>query len=349
MPDGFAAQAARPPAREFLSLTSLTIWHNPGAFAFRGSRITRLRLVISKFYPEVTELPDLFRSCVSLEELEVSNEGALEGGLRLFPGEAIPLPHLRSFSQTLHCDGQRPGILNSLCLPPSGSVVLRCIAGVTRGFPPLSPPDLRDMSYLTNLKRAKAVAGGISGGKEGITLDLINNKGTRFTAITEFFDCTSGLPSDERTKDREVGFSMSAVEVLCIGGHRYVSLGSDTGCLTTLILSGPVHLYVEFLAESKHPTACKNLHTLRLFVARSQFTSDLARRLLTIAQTRAKLGLPLRVITFAYPSTLAKNELTVLEGLRECVERVELLFGGDALGWNLDKYFLNAQSVSRQP
>jgi len=336
----FQAQAVRSTAREFVALVSLTV-HNTGALGFRGSHITHLRIAIPHLASEVTQIPGLFRTCVLLEELEVENESGLESGLRLIPDEVIPLPHLRSFTQTLHCDKHMAGIIDNLHLPPSCSVVLRCVRDMVNGYPRPSLPDCRNTSYITNAKRAKvAYAEGHRGRKASVTFDFIGAGGTRFTAITEFVNYAIDL-SDEGHTNLRVGLTMSGIEVLCLYGHKYVSLESYKS-LTTLIISGPVvHLYLRSLEESELRDACESLHTFVLFVPPDPFMSSLVRRLLNISHARAKAGLPFRTVTFAHPFELAPDDLKVLEGLRGCVGRVELLLGDDTLDWNLDKYFLN--------
>jgi hypothetical protein len=338
------AYNVRPATREFPALTSLTVKYNPGALAFRGALITHLRVAISGLSLEVMHLTGLLQSCVLLEKLELENKGELESGLRLLPDEVIPLPHLRSFTQTLHWDRHAAGIINHLDLPPSCSIDLRCIAGPTNGCPSLDLPDLRDASYLTNLKRLKVVhAGGCLGSEAGFTLDFINDRGTRFTATIDFINFAVS-PQDkdrEHPKDDRIEASMPGIEVLCVDGNRYVPM-ENCSSLTTLILSGTiVHLYLDLLVESDGHDAYKNLHTLVLFVVPGRFTPNPVRCLPEVAQTRAQAGLPLKAITVAYPSELASYDLEVLEELRAYVERVELLLEDDTLDWNLDKYFLN--------
>ena len=340
----FQVLAVRSVAREFLTLTSLTLGRNPGALAFRGSRITHLRVTIPGVGSlEVAELLSLFRSCVHLERLEVENQIGLESDSLLPPDGTIPLTRLRSFTQTLHCSRHVAGILYHLKLPPSCSIVLRCIAGHTNGYLPLSFPNLRNTPYFTNIKRVKVVyAAGFLGRNAGITWDIVNDKGTRFTGTMGFFNHAISLSAGEHTGGGETKLSVPAVEVLCVDGHRYVSL-ENYGCLTTLILSGPVvHRYLGFLAGiSYFRDRCKNLHTLVLFVAPTLFTPSLVKYLFDIAQTWAKAGTSLKAIAFAYPSAPPRDDLKILEGLKAYVERVELLLGDDALDWNPDKYFLN--------
>ena len=332
--------AVRSAAREFIALASLIIRNSSGALAFRGSRITRLRVALTVLSGlGVAELLSLLRSCVLLEELEMDNEIGLESGLLLLPDEAIPLPHLRSFTQTLRGGNlHTAGILDNLSLPPSCSVLLRSV-GHTNGYPRLSFPNLRNTSYYTNIKRFKVVhAGTRLGYRAVIACDIINDRGTRFSAAMWFFNHTVSLPG---MGDDGIKLSMPVVEVLYVNGHRHMLWG-DYQCLTTLILSGTVvRLHLESLAEPKHRNTCKNLRTLVLSVTPSLFTSDLARRLLGIAQTRAKAGLSFKAITFACRLSPAKTDLETLEELKECVVRVELLLGDDALDFNLDKYFLD--------
>ena len=336
------AYNVHPAIREFPALTSLTINHNPAALAFRGALITHLRISISGLNVEVTHLAGLLQSCALLEKLEIENKGEPESGLPLLPDEIIPLPHLRSFTQTLHWDQHVAGIINHLDLPPSCSVVLRCIAGPTNGCPSLYLPDLRDTSYFTDLKRLKVVhAGGCIGSETSFTLDFINYRGTRFTATIKFKNFAISPLDMEHPKDDRIEASMPGIEVLCVDGDRYVPMGSCSS-LTTLILSGTIlHLHLDLLVDFEGHNAYKNLHTLVLFVVPSQFTPKPMRYLLEVAQTRAGAGLPLRRITVACPSGLASDDLKVLEELRAYVERVELLLEDDLLDWNLDKYFLN--------
>lgn len=328
----------RSSAREFLALTSLTIKHSYCALAFRGPSITHLRILIPYLSRlGVAQLFNLFRSCILLEELAIGIQTGLELSLRLLSDEVVSLPHLRSFAQTLHSSTQWAGVLNNLNLPPSCSVVLWCVVGIAYGFPPLSFPALRNTAYYTNVKRVKVVyTGGCLGNKASTAVVFINDRGTRSTTITEFLNHATNL-SDQHP----AMLSGSAAEVLCVDRYGYVTLQSYR-FLTTPILSGPiVRLYLELLAEPERRDMCKSLRTLVLSVTPRSPTSDIVKRLLDVAKTRAKAGLLLRTVTFACPSVLAPNDLTALEGLRECVQRVELLLGDDTLDWNLDKYFLN--------
>jgi len=329
-----------PTAREFVALTSLTVEHNSGALAFRCPSITCLRIAISDLGSEVTGLPDLFRSCVLLEELEVEDRGKLEDGLPLPPDEVIPLPNLRSFTQVLHCDQHRAGIIDNLSFPVSCSVLLRCVVEPLIPYPCLDLPDIRNPPC--NVKRVRVVQTEWRAiGRVGVAFSFINDRGTRFTAVTEFYSYAAGLSGVENPKTRETTVKTCGLEVLCVDGHRYVTL-NDYKRLTTLILSGPViPLYLKLLEEPELCNTCESLHTLVLFIYPYLFTSSLLGLLLETAQTRAEAGLSFRTVTFAYPSALKQGDLMVLEGLRGCVERVELLLGDDALDWNPDVYFLN--------
>ena len=330
-------------ARELPALTSLTIRNNPDALSFRGPRITQLHVTIPRLSAlEVAALFNLVRSCVLLEELEIENKHGLEDGLLLLPDNIIPVPHLRSFTQTLHRYQHSAGVLNNLSPPPHCLVALRCISdSIHNGYPPLSLPDLRNGSYFTNVKRLKiSHAERYPGCEASITLDFINDSGARLTARTEFVRYTI-VTSRERVGSEKINLSASLVEVLCVGGPRWVRM-KNCHRLTTLILSGAViHRYLKLLAGTDGPDTCKSLHTLVLFVEPNLLTSDLVPRLLKAAQTRAKAGLPLRTITFACPSVLAPKHLAILGGLREYVERIDVLLGDDTLDWNLDKYFLH--------
>ena len=344
--DWLFTPSVRPEAREFLALTSLTVKHNPAALAFRGTLITHLCISISTLGLEVRHLPDLLRSCGLLEKLELESKAGLEDSLSLLPDEVIPLPHLRSFTQTLHRDQHTAGIINILDLPPSCSVVLRCIVGHTHGCPLFTLPDLRDMSYFTNLRRLKVVhTGGCFGRESSFTLDFVNDKGTRFTATTEFENyAVSPLDKDlEHPRDDRIEPSMPQVEVLCVHSNTYVPLESFRS-LTTLVLSGPnVHLYLESLVDLEDHYVYENLHTLVLYFAPCQLIPGPVKYLPVFAELRAQAGLPLRTITIASPFALASDDLEDLEEVtrRGYVERIELLLEDNALDWNLDKYFLS--------
>jgi len=342
-PDDWAQiLAMRSAAREFPTLTSLTIRNNPGGLAFRGSRITRLSVLMLRFDNlEVADLFSLLRSCALLEELNISNKTGLEDSLLLLPNEVISLPRLRFFAQSLY-DWHRIGIISNLHLPPSCSVVFHFHAGRTNGYPQLCLPCIRNMSYYTNVKRLKVVyAEGCLGRKAGITWDLINDRGARFIVMTESFNDALSLPGGEHTWGGGIAPSMSPVEVLCVSGHRHVSL-EICRSLTTLILAGTiVQMYLDFLANPQNLNTCKSLRALVLFVAPGPPRFDLVRLLLKAVRIRAKAGHPLRTVTFACSSVLAPTDLAALEELRGCVARVELLLGDDTLDWNLDNYFLN--------
>ena len=331
--------AMRSTAREFPALTSLTIKDNCDAFDLRGSRITHLHVITPMLGIRIRTkaLLNLFRSCVLLEELEIENEEWLESDSVLLPDdEVIPLPHLRSFTQTPHCGRHGTEILDSLSLLPSCSVVLRCVGSYTKDYPPLSLPNTRNTPYFTNVKRARVTYGGMYI-KASVTLNLVNDEGARFSAITESVWPDTDLFKQEPTRAVRTKLSIPGAETLCVDGNRYVSLRSYKH-LTTLILSGPVvRLYLELLSEPDGWSVFESLHALVLFVG----LANLARHLLDAAQIRAKAGSPFRTITFAYPSVLAQRHLAILERLRECVEWVELLLGDDALDWSLDKYFLD--------
>ena len=334
--------AMRSAAREFPTLTSLAISHNPSGLAFRGSRITRLSVSMSNLGgSEVAELLSLLRSCALLEELHIDNKTGLEGCLLILPKEVIPLPRLRCFAQTLY-NWNRTGIINNLCLPPSCSVAFKFQPGRANGYLPLYLPCVGNNSYFTNVKRLKVVyTDGHLGRKVCIILDLINDRGTRFVVVTEYFNDALSLSGGEHSWGGGIALSTSLVEVLYVDGHRHMPL-ENFQCLTTLILTGAaVRTYLDLLVEPKNLYTCKSLRALVLSITPGLPTSYLVRCLLKAAQTRAKAGHPLRTVTFACSSTLAPTDLAVLEGLRKCVERVELLLGDDTLDWNLDKYFLN--------
>lgn len=270
----------------------------------------------------------------------MENKKELDNDLLLLPDDVVPLPHPHSLTQTLHRDLHRAGILNSLYLLPTCSVVLRCVTGPTNGSPPLNLPNLRNTSYFARVKWVIVYAEGCLGLKVGTTLDFVHDRGTRFTVTTEFFNYSFDL-STEHTGGENIKLSASVAEVLCAGSHRYVKL-DNYQCPTTLILSrSVVDLYLELLAKPEHPNVYKSLRVSVLFIALSLLTSNLVRCLLDNARACAEVGLLLTTITLAYPSTHTPDDLAAVEKLRECVERVGLLFEDEVLDWNLDKYFLD--------
>ena len=337
------ADDTHPLARDFPVLKTFIVRHVPGALAFRGALITHLHVTISSstLYQELGHLPDLLRSCALLEDFGIESKEWLEESGQLRFDEVIPLPQLRSFAQTLHLKQHMAGILDSLDLPPSCSVVLRCIAGETNGCPSSALPDLRDTSYLTNLKRLKiSLTQSWMEYEANHTLIFINDKGTQFTAGTVFRVFCGSPPTAtiENPNDAKIEPSIPGIEVLCIDSTRHVPLEGFSS-LTTLALSRiSGYSQLKSLAELGDPHAHRNLHTLVLYAEQDEWFPDPVMDLLTIAKSRAQAGLPLRVVTVA-SSELTPGNLDILEEMRTYVGRLELLLGDDVLDWDLDKYF----------
>ena len=338
----FFGDDARPLARNFPALTSLTVRRNRGALAFRGPLIAHLHITLS-LSQELGHLPDLLRSCTLLEDFEIEIEEWLKESRELCFDEVIPLPRLQSFTQSLHFDEHTAGIMNSLDLPPSCSVVFRCIAGEKDDCPSFALPDLRDTSYFTNLKRLKiSLTQGWPGNEISHTSVSINDKGTRFTARSEFkiFGDIPLANRVEHLKDPKIEPSISGIEVLCIDSPGYVPLEGFSS-LTTLALSRISGFsQLKPLAELGDPHAHRNLHTLVLYAEQDKWFPDPVTHLLAIAKSRAQAGLPLRAVIVA-SSELTPRNSDILDEVRAHVGRLELLLGDGVLDWDLDKYFLS--------
>ena len=334
------ADDTHPPARDFPALTSFTVRHNIGALAFRGALITHLHITVSSStsYQNMRHLSDLLRSCTLLKDFGIEISGWLEENRQLRFDEVIPLPHLQSFTQTLHWDRHTARIMDSLDLPPSCSVVLRCLADERYNRSSFLLPDLRDTSYFANLKRLKLSLTPDLKNKISHTLVSINDKGTQFTAKMGFKN-VGLIPLVAEIEDAKIEPSIPGIEVLCIDCTGCLPLERFSS-LTTLALSGSSGFsQLEFLAELGDPYTHRNLHTLALYTEQDEWSPDPMTCLLTIAKSRAQAGLPLRTITVASPE-LAPGNSEILEEVRGYVERLELLLGDDALDWDIDKYFL---------
>ena len=273
-------------------------------------------------------LPDLLQSCTLLEDFGIEIEGFLWESWPLRFDEVIPLPHLRSFTQTLHLD--RHSRDNGL------AVVLRCLEGERYNWCSFLLPDLRHTSYFANLKLS------LTQNMENVTSYIrvsIDDKGTQFTVRMEFKNVGS-VPLETEIEEAKIGPSMPGIEVLCIDSTgEWVPL-EDFSSLTTLTLSGLSGFsQLNFLAELGDPHIHRNLHTLVPNEQQDEWSLDPVLRLFTIAKSRAQAGLPLRAITLV-SSELAPDNSEILEEVRGYVERLELLRGDDALDWDLDKYLL---------
>jgi hypothetical protein len=361
----------RIPTRNIHHLTSLTLENHPPS----PSRLCTPHLIhltiefTADFFnfqenkrDIIKELGRFLGSCPLLEHMEIRCFGYTPATFK-FAG-IVSLPNLRSFTHVVPTSEYNPWLLNELSLPHSCSVVLRgslwmdhddCY--VPEGGSVI--PTLRDPSYFTNVKRIKLSAAEIF--TDSLTLffgiDLISNKGNRIT-LEKFMhvppeDYGAGVDVNMMDLGTLRYIDMSSAEILCFHGYELRPGGrrgklavknawEHSKRLTALILSNSTtSSFLSALSPDPKGSYCPKIRTLVIHShTRMSFDSeDVLETLLSVATERKMAGFPFNSVNvfIRYPE---ECEPDLLEALRGCIERFELVMGDDALDWDPDKYFL---------
>ena len=255
-------------------------------------------------------------------------------------------------------------MFNALSLPPFCSVTLRTKA-VDDPIPNFENPD-----YLAEIKRVKLRTTHDADGNEiAGTLELINAKGTKvcYRTILEEEDeegYQQILEGDKNHSHNAVYLNFlrnligQSAEVLCIDGYasqdvrgapiEFLKEALGFGNIRTLILSrsavGPcLSALNEDTSTIGNNRWFSPINTLIIYPGqdRHNLYHNVLFSLLDVAQKRKVVGFPFKSVSLFLSNNLEWHWDGVVEGLKSCVEKLEVVAGDDVLDWDVDKYFLD--------
>ena len=337
------------------SLTSLVV-HGSNSLRFHAPLLTSFHITYKsgdspRWEWAAQTLLDFFRSCPLLEVAFLSC-----GILDTHPdsGEVVSLPLLRSFTHESTGDRYQLHLFDQLSLPSTCRVVL--MIDVTKhGSDPWIPtlPTPRDPSYLSDIKTIKVVAPSCH---RTIHEDHV-------TFRTEFANSARRAVSFDRTSyygDYPYFFSSRGfldvfgsiaagpVETLCFQCYPVRTLYALPQVTPEEIKQGMRkfrNLKTMILVECDTDLSLDGLSscpTVDTLVIHSMDGPHIVRRVEEFAVSRKKAGSPLRVLTLVFPSE--EPYPFELERLTDCVGRVEVLRGSDAICWDVNEYLLGAST-----
>jgi len=350
----------------FPSLTSLVIY-NLRSIPFYVPHLTCFKFWDQEPPSHADRLISFLNECPHLQHLNISYVGGLQNNHDL----VVSLPSLQTYTETTFDDVCPLTVLNALSLPPFCSVTLRFRGNdetATTVDDPL--PNFDNPDYLAEIKRVKLRTTHDADGNEVAGMvELINAKGTKVCSHRTIFleeqeGCQQILEWNEHHAHNAMHLNIlrnldgRAVEVLCIDGHASRDVGGvpveflkealGFGNVRTLILSrsavGPC-----LSALNEDPGASGNsrwfvpIDTLIIYQAphRQGLDHTFLPLLLNVARKRKVAGFPFKSVSLVLRNDLGWHWDGVLERLKDCVEKFEVVVGDDVLDWDADKYFLD--------
>ena len=346
----------------FPSLTSLVIYN------FRSIPFYVPHLTSFKFWEKgppshVDRLVSFLGNCPLLQHINISYVSGDESKHDL----VVSLPSLRTYTETTFDYTCPLTVFNALSLPPFCSVTLRFqddIEPETADDDPL--PNFENPYYLAGIKRVKLrTTHDVDGNEIAGTLELINARGTKVCSYRTILkeEDEEGyqriLEGDKNHAHNAAhlyflrNLDGGSVEILCIDGYasqdvkgvpiEFLKEALGFGNIRTLILSrsavGPC-----LSALNEDPGTSGNnrwfspINTLIIYQGQDH---KILFSLLDVAQKRKVVGFPFKSVSLFLSSNLEWHWDEVVEGLKSCVEKLEVVAGDDVLDWDVDKYFLD--------
>lgn len=356
----------------FPSLTSLIIY-DLSPIPFHTPNLTRLMFWNQESPDTAGSLISFLGSCPLLEHIDISYAGGIRGRHNL----VVSLPNLRTYTETTFDDPCPLTVFNALSLPPSCSVTLRFQDGSeTAAAVNDTLTQLRNSSgYLAEIKRVKlGITHDADGNEEAGTLELVNAKGTKVCSeivVLEEEGYQQSLGGEKNHTRNSVHLDFlrnldgQSVEILCIDGYssrdfrgvpvEFLKEALGFGSVRTLILSrGAVEPCLLALEEdldaSDNSQWFLSINNLIICPGpdRSGSYHKVLLSLFSLVRKKKADGSPLNSVSLALHSDLGWRWNRVLELLRSCVEKLEVVTGDDVLDWDVDKYFLDGLESLRK-
>ena len=349
----------------FPSLTSLIVY-NLDPTPFYTQHLTCFKFWDVERLTDTSTILSFLDNCPFLEHIDILSDERWDK-----QDSVVPLPNLRTYTETTFGQVCPVTVLNMLSLPPFCSVTLRSHFGKTAAEAGDTLPGFKNPDYVTKIKRVKlSMAHGahrneVTGNEVTGTLEFVNAKGTKTCLERMSFEDEERRPllqEDERHVHTvtHLNFFRSldgqSVEILCIGGCTqpdevtvgFLEEALGFGSVRTLILS---HSAVEpcLSALNREPDASDHgrwfspIHTLVIRPDSSRFNMypRVLELLLSVAEMRKEAGFPFKSVSLFLQDGLEHEVVWVSQGLKKCVERLEVIVGDDVLDWDVDKYFLD--------
>ena len=342
----------------FPSLTLLIVY-NLNPTPFYTPHLTCFKFWDKEKLANTGDLLRFLDNCPLLEHIDVLYSDRDWTGHDLI----VSLPNLRTYTETTFDQACPLTVLNNLFLP-SCSVVLRSHIGELTVEAENILPNFKNPDYLAEIRRVKLGTTRIADGQKVVwALELVDARGTkvcseRVGSETKVYGVyTSGDKRHPHAVHLDLLRNLDgrSVEVLCIDGDplqdkvavEFLEEGLGFGNVKTLILSHsaaePCLLALDKdLSAGGHSRWSSPIYTLIIHPGSyplPHLYHHFLQRLLRVAWNRKVVGFPFKSVSLFLPDDLECE--AVLEELRECVERLEVVRGDNVLDWDVDKYFLD--------
>ena len=352
-----------PADRIILPAVTTFIVRGCGTLPFIVPQLTKLQ-VYSDARLGIDELLHFLDRFPLLEELRVG----YDAGIITPPHhDPIELPRLRLYGHYTSADTDLR-LLDKLSLPPSCSVVMNyknsysTRRGVDNPFYNPSPlDDLKRISFRMTNPQEYFVDGAVE------LIDASNRRVLLEAYIgRRLLDDIKGI----HYVNYLINLDASTVELLCVEGPDPWELGYAKEVLfclkgiRTLVLSDlVVASYIMALdpesGEDEDASIdfwlCPELAVLVVHAREfsDQFGEDILESLPGVARRRKDAGMPFKSISLFISRSWDEytygpmESCVVLERLRSCVEKLEIIMGDDAMDWDMDDYFFDGLEIRR--
>ena len=340
-------------------VTSLIV-HDVETIPLQVPHLTHFKLRDKEDSTNIDPLLEFLSNCPLLEHVDISYVSESSSSRN----QLVSLPNLRTYTQPMYDEYYTLRLFNMLSLPSSCSVTSKCFHGYSNVKAADIVPPFRNPDYLVGITRIKLrVTRDAAGDRITGALEVVNAKGTKVCSERVVYLKRYHWSSSKDGVHDELnlahlrclqGLDVRSAEILCLEGYRLwdgkgraVDTVKDAlDCLrgvTTLVISATT---VEpcLLALDMDPGAGGLLqqpspvHTLIIHSTQAASWHTILQPLLKVARRRKAAGFPFRSVSLFLLHDPRSEQ--VLEELRGCIERLEVVTGDDVLGWNVDKYFL---------
>ena len=345
-------QLWNPPTRSLPSLRSLAIT-NIGRHLFHVPYLTNFLCKLT-YHPRDTgnlenDLFDFFRSCPLLEVIFLSygySDTNIGSANNEASTEAVPLPHLRSFTHESRTNAVHVSLFNRLSLPPTCDVTFTT---ETWGRPLAEAPwDHRfpippEPSYLSHIKTAKTTAD-VQARPITLRTEFFSSKNRRisFSIKSHSSSFCSPLAVKNVLDFLESSGVIHSIEVLHFEQYpRRTSQGSRASDLVEQLqrfykLKSLVFLKCSpalFLGNPSPPVVwCPSVETLEIHLPSPRYKcepkeEDILERIREIAVSRQKHGTPLKAVTLSLrdANKFLRRCRKQMKDLNGCVGSVQVL------------------------
>ena len=347
----------------FPSLTTLVV-RNLNPVLFHTPRLTRLRFHDWENPIDTDKLLIFLDNCSLLEDIDISYLEEWNQGQRNL---AVSLPSLRNFTQTTFYEACPLTVFNMLSLTPLCSVTLKFqTRGKTTPETDDTLPRFKNPGYLADIKRVKLrTTHDAEGNEVAGTLELINTEGTMVRSERMDPKKKAHWPLGHGSKrylhngahlDFLKMLDGRSVETVCIDGCalrdgvavEFLMEALGLGNVKTLILChSATRPCLSALDEGpvggSRSQRFSPIHTLIIRPdPEPHFLRDIVLKpLLSIALKRKVAGCPFRSVLLFLSGGERWGWGEVLDELKTCVEKLEVVMGDEIFDWDVDEYFLD--------